>query len=65
MEFQGERYVSSGGAAPLDNSRMQRIGDHHGFAVYAESAKNPGAIYLPVTRDSGELVARYTRQRPR
>jgi hypothetical protein len=43
---------------------MTRIGDHHGFPVYAEGSGETRTIYVPVTSEAGGLVARYS-LRPR
>jgi hypothetical protein len=65
IEFEGRRYFSDGAATRFDSAKMRRIGEHHGFAVYAESGRDPAAIYVPVSSTSNEFVARYSRQRPR
>jgi hypothetical protein len=62
LDFDGRRWYPSGSAVPLDSKRMQRIGEHHGFAIYADAPHDPGAIYVQVTRESQDYVARYSRR---
>lgn len=65
IEFDGRRWFAEGHPAPLDASRMIRIGEHHDFPVYADPAGDPGAIYVPVSSEAAAFVARYSRRRPR
>lgn len=64
VEFGGRRWFSAGAAAPLDRARMTRVGERHGLPVYAD-ARDAGAIYIPVSRDAAEFVARYALPTPR
>ena len=64
IEFDSRRWFSAGPAVALDPSRLTRIGDHHGFPVYAERSGDTRTIYVPVTSEAGGLVARYS-LRPR
>jgi hypothetical protein len=43
---------------------MTKVGEHAGFSVYTDP-RHPASIYIPVTRDATELVARYSRRPPR
>lgn len=64
IEFDSRRWFSAGPAVAFDAARMTRIGDHHGFPVYAEGSGDARTIYVPVTSETGGLVARYS-LRPR
>jgi hypothetical protein len=64
VDFRGGRWFSNGGAVRLDTRRMTKVGEHAGFSVYTDP-RDPASIYIPVTRDATELVARYSRRPPR
>lgn len=64
VDFRGQRWYSAGAAAPIDRARLKRIGEHHDFPVYA-AAGDPGAIYVPVSREADGFLARYSRRGPR
>jgi hypothetical protein len=60
IQFNGQRYYSTGPAIALEQSGLTRTGDYHGFPVYV-SANNPGTtIYVPVANAAGGLVAPYS-----
>jgi hypothetical protein len=63
VEYNGRRWFVAGSPEPLDRTRMKRIGEYHGFPVYA-NPRDPAAIYVPVTRDADDFVARYASRRP-
>jgi hypothetical protein len=62
LDFKGQRWFSEGTAIPLDRSQLTRIGEHHGFPVYARTGRMPATIYVPVSREAGEFVAPYSRR---
>jgi hypothetical protein len=62
VEFDHARWFSSGPPAPLDATRLTRIGESHGFPVYALRAGDRSTIYMPVSQDM-EFVAPYTRRK--
>jgi hypothetical protein len=62
VEYGNRRWFSGGPAVPLDRSTMTRIGEYHGFPVYAR-AGDRDTIYMPVTAGAGELVAPYSTRR--
>ena len=60
VSYAGYRWRASGMAVSLDETRYEKIGEYHGFAVYAERGerRNDRVIYLP-SRDG--LLAPYER----
>ena len=54
--------VSEGRAAPLTRTQVVRVGEHHGFAVYALPGADPAEIFIPVSKDADDFVARYVRR---
>ena len=61
VEFDRARWYSSGRAIGLD-SGFQRIGEYHGFPVYARD-RSDSTIYIPVASNVPALLVPYTRQR--
>jgi hypothetical protein len=59
VPFDGKRWFSDGPAVAFEPSHLRRIGEYRGFPVYADR-RRPGTIFIPVTRDAGSLVARYS-----
>lgn len=62
IDFGGRRWFSEGPATPLTRTQAVRIGEHHGFAVYAAPGGDPAEIFLPVSKDADDFVARYVRR---
>jgi hypothetical protein len=62
ITFGGERYFTSGVPVTFDAARFVRLGDHHGFPVYAEAQGSSSTIYIPVSSGLAEVVAPYVRQ---
>jgi hypothetical protein len=63
VQFNGRRWFSSGPAVPLNADRLTRIGEHQGFAVYADRAKPGRTIYIAVAEGDATMVAPYTARR--
>ena len=64
VNFESQRWFSSGGAVPFDASAFRQIGTANGFAVYSSPA-HPGTIFIPVAREAQALVAPYSNVRGR
>lgn len=64
VQYNGRRWFAAGSPRPLDRAGMKRIGEYHGLPVYA-SPRDPGAIYVPATREADDFVARYATRPPR
>ena len=62
MDFDGRRWYSAGLAVPLEPERMTRIGEHRGFAIFADRASPATRIYIQVIA-GGSLVAPYSLNR--
>jgi hypothetical protein len=61
IEYQGQRWVSSGPAVVLDRARLTRSGDYRGFPVYADEHRGD-TIYVAVARAAEGLVTPYVRR---
>lgn len=62
VEFEGARWFSSGTAVTFDSAEFQRIGQHHGFPVYARIGGDAATIYIPTAAATGSLLAPYSRR---
>jgi hypothetical protein len=60
VEFDNARWFGSGSAEELD-STFRRIGEYHGFPVYARDASD-SRIYIPLASNVRNLVVPYTRR---
>jgi hypothetical protein len=65
VEFGGERYFTSGVPVPFDAARFVRLGDYHGFPVYADARGASSTIYIPISSGLSDVVAPYVSQRGR
>jgi hypothetical protein len=65
VEFNNQRWFSSGPPTVFDPDQFTRIGEHHGFPVYTKKSATGVSIYIPVARDASDFVAPYTRRRSR
>jgi hypothetical protein len=61
VEFDGARWFSSGQSVPLDTLRLTKIGESHGFPVYADRAHDGSTIYVPIARGV-DVVAPYSKR---
>jgi hypothetical protein len=59
IDFQNERWFSSGPAVAIETARFRQIGRYDGLPVYVE-AWNPDTIYVPVVSSAATLVAPYS-----
>ena len=59
FDFDGRRWYSEGPAVPFDAAHMTRIGEHHGFAIFADAASSSTRIYIQ-TVAGGSMVAPYS-----
>jgi hypothetical protein len=59
VEFDGERWFSSGQPVTFDPARFTRIGEVRGFPVYRARSARPSTIYVPISRDM-DVVAPYS-----
>jgi len=59
LDFDGRRWYSAGSAVPFDPAHMARIGDHRGFAVFADTAAPSARIYIQAVA-GGSIVAPYS-----
>lgn len=57
IRFQGSEWFSAGPAVSFAPDRFERIGDHHGFAVYRDKRDETETIYVTVVTDGP--LARY------
>jgi hypothetical protein len=62
IHYRDRRWFSSGPAEEIDSSRFTRIGEYHGFGVYAKDGKADRTIYVEVTSPPGVLVAPYSQR---
>jgi hypothetical protein len=61
IEYDNARWFSSGPAAPLDTTRLTRIGESHGFPVYRARRGNRSTIYMPIA-EGMDVVAPFTKR---
>jgi hypothetical protein len=61
VEFKGRRWFADGRAVTLDTARMLQIGEHRGFAVYADRDAPEARMYI-ATVIGGSLVTPYSRR---
>lgn len=50
VEFDGQRWYSSGDSVEIDPARMERIGDYRGFEVWRTHGGREGRIVISTTR---------------
>jgi hypothetical protein len=62
MDFGGRRWYASGAPIAFDPATMARIGERHGFAIFADSS-SVNRIYIQVV-SGGSMVAPYSTTRP-
>jgi|RhiMetdeSRZDD1v2_1073273.scaffolds.fasta_scaffold95876_2 hypothetical protein len=62
VTYGDKQWFSSGQAVLLDTTRFRRVGDLHGFAVYAREG-DENTIYVSVTTQTETLVAPYSARR--
>jgi len=62
VEFQNDRWFSSGPPASLDPRVLTRIGEWYGFPVYVARGAGHSTIYIPIAQGL-ELLAPYSKRR--
>jgi hypothetical protein len=62
IQYENVRWFSSGPPVDFDSSRYVRSGEMDGFPVYRDRTRTGSTIYVPVARDSTELLAPYTKR---
>jgi hypothetical protein len=62
VEYDGRRWFSSGPALEFDASAFTRVGQYHGFPVYARDQRED-TIYVSVIGDTEGLLAPYSARR--
>ena len=62
IEFDGARWYPQGPARAIDPSRLTRVGEYHGFAVWSARHGEP-VIFIPVT-PGNTLAVPYAQTRP-
>ena len=63
IQHEGQRWYSSGDSIEIDPSRMEKVGDYRGFAVWRARKGRPGAIVISTTR-GGLIGVPYSIDRP-
>ncbi|HXW07697.1 MAG TPA: hypothetical protein VD833_20885 [Vicinamibacterales bacterium] len=63
IQYDGRRWFSSGAAVEFDAARFTRIGEYHGFNVYADQSGAGDAVYVAVSADTPTLIAPYATRR--
>jgi hypothetical protein len=59
IEFRGHRWTSDGPAVTLDPARFARVGEYHGFPVFARRGEPAEVVFLPA---GAGTVAPYRRR---
>jgi hypothetical protein len=62
IEFENQRWFSSGEPVTLDPARFTRVGDYRGFPVYRQNG-DPTSIYVVVAAETPSLLAPYSTRR--
>jgi len=62
IDLGGKRWYSAGAAVAVDPSTMTRVGEHHGFVVFADNTSPSTRIYVQVA-DGGSTAAPYSTSR--
>jgi hypothetical protein len=57
VEFDHARWYASAPPKDLDSASLRRIGEWHGFPVYATRSTGESTIYIPVTQGSDAYAA--------
>jgi hypothetical protein len=58
VEYEGERWFSAGRAIELASARLSRVGEYHGYDVYAEPGL-PHTIFVATLAGPSVLVTPY------
>ena len=61
VQFDNQRYFSSGPAREFDATAFTRVGEYHGFPVYRREG-DTRTIYIPPLSDQRTIVAPYQRR---
>jgi hypothetical protein len=61
VEFNNQRWYSSAPPTSLDTTTLRRVGDWHGFPVYASRRTGGSTIYIPIAQGS-DAYAAYSRK---
>lgn len=64
VEFQNERWYSTGRPQPLDPASLKRVGDVNGFPVFTTRDSNGATIYIPIAKDA-DAYAAYSKRKPK
>jgi hypothetical protein len=62
IEYDGQRWFSTGRAVEFDAAKFSKIGEYRNFPVYSASDSNDRSIYVAVTADPKGLLAPYARR---
>ena len=57
VEFQHERWYSTGRPQPLDPASLKRVGELNGFPVFTTRDSNGATIYIPIAKDADAYAA--------
>ena len=60
IEYDGQRWFSSGPAVEFDPARFTRVGQYHGFPVYASTDRKEQTVYVAVGDGIADLLAPYS-----
>jgi hypothetical protein len=63
IEYRNRRWFSSGPAVEFDAGRFVRVGEYHGFPVFAEPGHETERIFVAIARGVSGLVAPYALKR--
>ena len=64
VEFEHERWYSTGHPRTLDPASLKRVGELNGFPVFTARNSNGATIYIPIAKDS-DAYASYMKRKPK
>jgi len=64
VEFQNERWYSTGRPQALDPASLKRVGELNGFPVFTTRDSINATIYIPIAKDA-DAYASYSKRKPK
>lgn len=62
IQFRNQRWFASGSGIEFDPAHFSRVGEYGGLPVFVREGENLKSIYVPVTRATPGVLARYSRE---
>lgn len=62
IQFRAQRWFASGSGIEFDPARFTRVGEYGGLPVFVREGEDLKSIYVPVTRTTPGVLARYSRE---